>query len=179
MRSGEDAGLLLGRLARDEVLLGRTVAIRLDLGTLATASWYARVRGIDAAGLEGFDAVKLIAIREPVRWRITSSTLSLREGRNQLDWAVQRDNGQPLPVQRFTVELATDAAFANVLLRQEPATPSLQLGELKPGAFFLRLRPVLADGKTLDAAVFRMDLSANWGVTVFDNGFPLVPVAGQ
>lgn len=151
----------------------------VDLGTLATASWYARVRGIDAAGLEGFDAVKLIAIREPVRWRITSSTLSLREGRNQLDWAVQRDNGQPLPVQRFTVELASDAAFANVLLRQEPATPSLQLGELKPGVFFLRLRPVLADGKTLDAAVFRMDLSANWGVTVFDNGFPLVPVASQ
>lgn len=157
----------------------KVTAPSVDLASLDNASWYTRVRGIDAVGLEGFDSVKLIAIKEPVRWRITSSTLSLRDGRNQLDWAVQRDTGQPLPVQRFTLELASDAAFTNVLQRLEPATPTVQLGELKPGAYYLRLRPVLADGKTLDTAVFRMDLSANWGVTVFDNGFPLVPVARQ
>ena len=26
---------------------------------------------------------------------------------------------------------------------------------------------------------YRMDLSANWGETVFDNGFPLVPLASR
>ncbi len=157
----------------------KVTSASVDLGSLANANWFARVRGIDSQGLEGFDAVKLVTIKEPTRWRITGSTLSLREGRNQLDWSVQRDNGQPLAVQRFTLELAADAAFTNVLQRLEPATPSVQLAELKPGIYYLRLRPVLADGKLLDTAVFRMDLSANWGVTVFDNSFPLVPVASQ
>jgi hypothetical protein len=53
------------------------------------------------------------------------------------------------------------------------------LGALKPGTYYLRLRPLLDGGKTLDAAEYRMDLSANWGETVFDNGFPLVPLASR
>lgn len=151
----------------------------VDLGTLDNANWYARVRGIDAQGIEGFDSVKLVAVKEPIRWRLTSSTLSLRDGQNRLVWSTQMDNGRPMPTQRFRVELASDAAFANVLLRQDAAEPALQLGTLKPGAYYLRLTPLLADGKTLDAAEYRMDLSANWGETVFDNGFPLVPLASR
>ena len=151
----------------------------VDLGQLDNASWYTRVRGIDAQGIEGLDSVKLVAIKEPVRWRLTGSTLSLREGRNTLEWSALMDNGRPLPTQRFSLELASDSAFANVLQRQEAATPSVMLGVLKPGTYYLRLRPLLPDGKTLDAAEYRMDLSANWGETVFDNGFPLVPLASR
>ena len=151
----------------------------VDLGALANSNWYTRVRGIDADGIEGFDSVKLVAIKEPIRWRLTSSTLSLRDGQNRLVWTTQLDNGRPLPTQRFRVELAADAAFATVLLRQEAAEPAMLLGALKPGTYYLRLVPLLADGKTLDAAEYRMDLSANWGETVFDNGFPLVPLASR
>lgn len=151
----------------------------VDLGELSNTTWYARVRGIDAEGIEGFDSVKLVAIKEPIRWRLTGSTLSLRDGQNRLTWTTLLDNGRPLPTQRFRVELAADAAFANVLQRQEAAEPSILLGTLKPGAYYLRLVPLLADGKTLDAAEYRMELSANWGETVFDNGFPLVPLASR
>ncbi|MCA0214163.1 MAG: FecR domain-containing protein [Proteobacteria bacterium] len=151
----------------------------VDLGQLDNASWYTRVRGIDAQGIEGFDSVKLVAIKEPVRWRLTSSTLSLRDGQNTLAWTALLDNGRPLPTPRFSLELASDSAFANVLQRLDAAAPSVLLGALKPGIYYLRLRPLLPDGKTLDAAEYRMDLSANWGETVFDNSFPLVPLAAR
>jgi len=154
----------------------------VDLGSLDIASWYARVRGIDAQGLEGFDSVKVLSIKEvipPVRWRLESSTLSLRDGRNVLDWSARQEGGRGGALARFSIELASDAAFANVTQRGDVASPQVSLGELKPGTYYLRMRPLSVEGKPLDAAVYRIDLSANWGVTVFDNGFPLVPVASN
>lgn len=151
----------------------------VDLGSLDIASWYARVRGIDAQGLEGLDSVKLVAVKEPTRWRVTSSTLAVRDGRNTLSWNAEAANGQPLAAARYFAELSTDAGFSNVIRRLEATGPELQLGELQAGVYFLRLSATQADGRSLDGGVYRFELTANWGVTVFDNGFPLVPVASR
>ncbi|MGE0498369.1 MAG: FecR domain-containing protein [Ramlibacter sp.] len=155
----------------------KVTAPGVDLASLDNANWYTRVRGIDAQGLEGLDAVKLIAIKAPTRWRVTSSSLSIRNGQNVLAWTAEQANGQPLSAPRYSAELASDEAFGNVLGRFESTGPQLTLGDLKPGVYYLRLHATLADGHTLDTGVYRLDISANWGVTVFDNGFPLVPLA--
>ncbi|MBX3653412.1 MAG: FecR domain-containing protein [Ramlibacter sp.] len=150
----------------------------VDLASLDNARWYTRVRGIDAQGLEGFDAVKLITLKAPTRWRVTSSALSVGpNGQSRLTWTGEQASGQPLAAPRYSAELASDEGFGNVLSRFESTEPQMTLGELKPGVYYLRLHATLADGHTLDTGVYRLDISANWGVTVFDNGFPLVPIA--
>ena len=143
-----------------------------DLSTLPNGNWFARVRGIDAAGLEGFDTVKLIAVKDG-QWRVTNSAISLEGGQAVLTWTGQLISGQPVAAERYTAVVASDAALTQNVRQAEStgAQTALVLGDLKPGVYFVRLQS--STGKNNDAdqglasQTYRFELSPNWGQTVF------------
>lgn len=151
------------RIVRDlKVLTGSA-----DLATLANGNWFARVRGIDAQGLEGFDTVKLIAVKDG-EWRVSYSSMALINGKALLSWAGQQTNGQPMPESGYTAVLARDQALTQVVSRTEGSAAQLDLGDLKPGVYFVRLRSKPAAGTGMDSETYRLEISGNWGYSVFE-----------
>ena len=142
----------------------------VDLASLASGNWFARVRGIDAVGLEGFNSVKLIAVRDalPTEWRVSYSSITVVDGKTSLNWVGQQFNGQPLIASGYSAVVARDQAMSQTVLKAEGNAPRLELGELKPGVYYLRLRSTLAQGGTLDSEIYRLEITGNWGVSVFD-----------
>lgn len=142
-----------------------------DLASLANGNWFARVRGIDAIGLEGFDSVRLIAVRDG-QWRVSYSTLSLVNGQTVLGWTGQQAGGKPLTGTSFSAVVARDEALQQVVVqtdREAPGRgPQLALGDLKPGRYFIRLTGKLIQGGSLVSETYRFEIPANWGKSVFD-----------
>ncbi len=139
----------------------------VDLASLANGNWFARVRGIDAVGLEGFNTVKLIAVKDG-QWRVSYSSLSVADGKTVLSWVGLQSNGEPLVASSYSLLLARDQALSQPMLNTEGNAPRLDLGELKPGVYYLRLRSKLAQGGTLDSDIYRLEIPGNWGISVFD-----------
>ncbi len=163
------------KIVRDlKVALTGGSAASVDLGSLASANWHTRVRGIDAQGLEGFDAVKLVAVRDakPTIWRVINSSLSVRNYQTILTWTGVQADGQPLNANRYSVELALDAAFTQAVAQPpaqtETAVNELPLGPLRSGVYFVRLTAVTPQGTRLPSETYRFELNGNWGVSVFD-----------
>jgi hypothetical protein len=159
------------QIVRDLKLDG--AAAGAPLGTLVAGNWYARVRGIDAKGIEGFDAVKQLVVRNPAQWRVSSSSLALRDGQTVLTLAPVQADGRALAAASYSAEVASDAAMASIIAKPSAPEPRLLLGDLKPGVYYVRLR---AGGQAPDTDVYRFELPGNWGATIFDVGFALVKV---
>lgn len=155
--------------------IGVSAAEWAGLASLDNGNWYARVRGIDAEGLEGFNAVKLIAVRDG-QWRVSYSTLSLVNGQSILEWSAVDAQGKPMLASGYTVQLARDAAIGQLLLSQDTETPRMVLVDLKPGMYFLRLRSKLVQGGTLDGGSYRLQVPGDWGQTVFEQISALQPL---
>ena len=167
-----------------------------DLASLANGNWFARVRGIDAQGLEGFDSVKLIAVKDG-QWRVSSSSMRLVDGKTVLSWLGQQVGGQPMAAGSYSALVARDPALTQVVVNAQgqgltpngpngpngpsgPGGPSLALGELKPGVYFIRLRSQLAQSGNqpgfMDSEIYRFEISGNWGFSVFEQLSALQPV---
>lgn len=156
------------QIVRDLKVTGTGV----ELGSLVTGSWYARVRGIDAQGLEGFDAVRQLVVRNPApaSWRVANSALSLQDGKTVLTLSGLTPDGLQLNATSYSVDVAADAAMTVPVAAVSAAEPRFVLGDLKPGTYYVRLR---AGTQAPDGEVYRFDLPGNWGATVFDVGFAL------
>ena len=141
-----------------------------DLGSLPNGNWFARVRGIDAVGLEGFNSVKLIAVKDG-EWRVTYSSMSNIDGKTILSWDGQQAGGQAMADGSYSAILASDAALTQtvVTIRGTDQKPSLTLGDLKPGVYYIRLQ----NAAGLRSQTYRFELSGNWGQTVFDQASAL------
>ena len=139
-----------------------------NLASLPNGNWFARVRGIDAVGLEGFNSVKLIAIKDspPSEWRVTDSNLSLVGGKAVLTWQGLDATGRVMPTSSYSAVVARDAALTQSVgtAQGNDGKANLVLGDLKPGVYFIRLQT--ANG--LRSEVYRFELSGNWALTVFD-----------
>ncbi len=139
-----------------------------DLSSLPNGNWFTRVRGIDAVGLEGFNSVKLIAVKnsEPSQWRVTYSSMSVVDGKTVLDWTGQQPGGQPMSTSNYSAVLASNAELTQSVttLQGSADKPSLVLGNLKPGIYFIRLQ----NASGLKSQTYRFELSGNWAQTVFD-----------
>jgi hypothetical protein len=159
------------KIVRDIKVAALNPPAAVELGSLASSAWYARVRGIDAQGLEGFDSVKQVAVRDAKRlpWRVSSSTLSVRNYQTLLSWTAMAADGQPLPATRYTAQLASDPAFTQLLTSLESTgnKGELSLGPIQPGTYYIRLQASTPDG-TSASENYRFELSNNWGVSVFD-----------
>ena len=129
-----------------------------DLATLANGSWFARIRGIDAVGIEGYDSVKMVrlALAPPRQWRIDNDRIDLSNGRHVL---------------RFTQQgLGTENTItATVSQDQAPFTPTfestiaagadevrLELGSLRAGVLYrLRMTVTQRDGAEVVPMTYR------------------------
>lgn len=167
------------KIVRDVKVAGNAGA-SADLSSLPVGNWFARVRGIDGVGLEGYNTVKLIAVKDG-EWRISYSSLSATGGGTVLSWVGQQANGQALTADSYSAVLASDAALSQAA-RSVAATPqtagkapSLNLGDLMPGVYFIRLTS--KDGAR--SATYRFELTANWGVTQFDQTSALQTAASS
>ena len=142
-----------------------------ELASLPKGNWFARVRGIDAKGLEGFDSVKLIAVKDG-QWRISDSSMRVVDGKTVLNFTGSTPDGQALPTGAYAVVVARDAALTQTVASAEGSNAQLDLGALPPGEYFLRLssKPLAgtAASSAADSEVYRFELSANWGESVFD-----------
>ena len=142
-----------------------------ELGSLANGNWFARIRGIDAQGLEGFDTVKLIEVKDGL-WRVSYSTMSLVGGQTVLGFIGQQVNGQPFTGSNYSAVVARDEALTQVVANSDKEVPGrgprLALGDLKPGVYFIRLSSKAAQGGTMNSAIYRFEIPANWGRSVFD-----------
>ena len=145
-----------------------------DLASLANGNWFARVRGIDALGLEGFDSVKLIVIKDG-QWRVSYSSISLVNGKTVLSWIGHQPNGQAMATANsYSALVARDQALTQTVVTAEAAasTQRLDLGDLKPGSYFIRLR----SNNEMSSEIYRLEIPGNWGQSVFDQTSSLQPV---
>ena len=149
-----------------------------DLATLANGNWFARVRGIDAQGLEGFDAFKTLTVKD-IQWRVSYSALSFENGQSVLNWTGLLD-GQPMTgstgITGYAALVARDRALTQGVVNAEAGGERVTLGELTPGAYFIQLRSQQAQGGTLDSELYRFDIPVGWGDSVFRLNGVLEPV---
>jgi hypothetical protein len=151
-----------------------------DLADLANGNWFARVRGIDGVGLEGFDAVKLILVKDG-QWRVSYSSMSLSGGQTVLSWIGQQSNDQPFVGSGYSAVVARDEALKDVVTTSAKAVAGsgnkLALGDLKPGVYFIRLsgRPAQSSAtaaastaNVMDSEIYRFEIPSTWGRSVFD-----------
>jgi len=133
--------------ARFETLLAdrRSPVADAELGSLPDGDYALRVRGIDAAGLEGFDAIhafKVNARPEPPYAVAPEEAGEVPTGRPRFLWAI------PDEAQRYHLQLSSSADFTRPL-RDFPAiiATSLDLDqELPPGRYFWRIASIDAQG---------------------------------
>jgi hypothetical protein len=135
---------------------GSNTPVSADLSSLSNGNWYARVRGIDGIGLEGFDAVKLVR---------------LADGRVSLIWpgqiavdAIQRAPDAPA---QLTAVLASDEAMTQVLQRQAFTGNRLNLGALQPGQrIYVQFEGAGAGNQVGKSDVLLLQVPLSWGDTV-------------
>lgn len=164
-----DAGF--DRIVRDLKVAGTSV----DLGALPTGSWFARVRGVDPQGIEGFDSVKALAVKEAVRVEPSNNAMRVAAGVTTLTLAGSLPGGATMTASSWSAVVATDRALANVVSEPTAAEPKLVLGSLRPGRFYIRLKARLADGTVRETDVYTFELPGNWDATVLELINPLQP----
>jgi hypothetical protein len=151
----------------------------VDVTALANGSYYARVRGIDPAGIEGFDAIKLVQISAaPVAVTWPSEIYLGASASYRPDGLLLKiyDRSTIKPEQ-LTVQVARDAAFTQGL-QSTPVSPNATA--LLPGVptgqrSYVRFTSS-APGQQGASATFVMDVPANWGTTVLGLTQALQPV---
>ena len=143
---------------------------RADLANLPNGSWFARVRGIDANGLEGYDSAKAVQVVlppppfvPPTQWRINTDRLDVVNGRHILQFSQQGLD-------------ASHTINAKVSLNNSPATPlteakakgdtariTLDLGHLAPDAQLrLSLTVTQADGAKVIPLTYIFTSLSGW-----------------
>ena len=163
----------------------------VSLASVPVGPWVVRVRGIDGQGLEGFDTVKRVVVRDGI-WRVSYSSLSVLNGRSFLNWTgVQGD--RDMTAHGYSAVLATNAALTQNVQQFQTPYQRLDLGVLSPGTYYLRLRsqtelaapdaPAASSPATgtahngLSTPVMRLDVPAGWGETLFILNSPLSPTS--
>ena len=143
----------------------------INLATLANGSYYARVRGIDPAGIEGFNAVRQIDIKNaPLNFAWLTAI-----GNNAV---VEFDNaGLRLRLltkssdtpEQLTLQIAQDSSLTQglqtiaVAADKTVLVPSLQPG----GSYYLRIVDTKI-GLEASSPVLTLNIPGNWGTTVYE-----------
>lgn len=166
----------------------KVASASVELGSLDVGKWFVRVRGIDAAGLEGFDAARPLAVAMAQRVvRLVNASMRITDGRTEM--AVAFD--PPLsPAVQATGLLWRDRALTQPAAPPTVLTPPAiaaapaatadsrwDLGALPAGTYYVQFRLAPAGGTPAVTTEARLlEISPNWGVTVFDSTYPLQPL---
>ena len=132
-----------------------------DFSSLPDGNWFARLRGIDAGGIEGYDSVKTVQVLlpPPRQWTVGANRIDVSGGRHVLRFLQQGLD-------------ASDTLAATVSREQAPNTPlttvpqasanagsaeiGLDLGLLDAGVpYLLRMTVARRDGAPVIALTYR------------------------
>jgi hypothetical protein len=157
----------------------KSASTAVDVTALANGSYYARVRGIDPSGIEGFDAIKLVQISAaPVAVTWPREIYLGASASYRLDGLLLKiyDRSTIKPEQ-LTVQVARDAAFTQGL-QSTPVSPNATalLPNVPTGQRSYVRFTSSAPGQQGVSATFVMDVPANWGSTVLGLTQALQPV---
>ena len=154
----------------------------LDVTALANGSYYARVRGIDPSGIEGFDAIKLVQIKNaPVVVNLVwPKEVSIGATADYVPNGVLLKfygKSPDLPAQ-LVVEVASDVAFTQAVQKATFNTDgSLLLRNVPAGQrSYVRFSSVATASQPAASAVFTLDVPGNWGSTVLGMAQALQPL---
>jgi hypothetical protein len=147
----------------------KSTAPALDVSTLPNGSYWARVRGVDPSGIEGYDAVKLVQIQAaplPLMWPSEVSIGAVAV--YSTDGVVLRINTQsPDLPQQLTAQVARDIGMTDTVRSLPLSNGRVLLKELNAGdRVYVRFNGTTAQGQNASSAVYELRLPSDWGSTV-------------
>jgi hypothetical protein len=152
----------------------------LDVAAVPNGVYYARVRGIDPAGIEGFNAVRRITLGDAplsliwIREVQLAASVELAAGGSVLS-VFNRSVDTP---RELTVQLARDAAFTqDVETLRADAEGRVLIASLKAGERrFVRFSGTTPQGQAGTSPTYLLNVPSDWGQTVFTLNQALVPL---
>ncbi len=155
------------KIVRDLVVTNGTA----DLANLPNGAWFARVRGIDAGGLEGYDSIKAVQVLlppppelPPRQWTVSGDRIELYNGRHILRFGQEGLDASHTITATVTAEGTSSAPLARATARGDKAAIEFDLGYLEPGApFLLSMTVVQADGAKVVPLAYRFRALSGWG----------------
>ncbi len=149
----------------------------IDVTGLTNGKYFARVRGIDPSGIEGFDAIKLVEIKTALVWpneiAIGATAVYVPDG-----VLLKVYGSSPDTPKQLTAQVARDAAFTQgVQTAAVGADTTVLLRNMPIGQrSYVRFTAVGAQGASASSPVFSMDIPGNWGSTVLGMAQALQPL---
>jgi hypothetical protein len=143
----------------------------LDFSSVPNGSYFARVRGFDAAGIEGYNAVRRITIADAPVSLIWIREINVAATADYLpEGLLLRVNTSATDTPRnLQIQVAQDAAFTQGLQTLSlDAQSSVILSGIKAGERrFVRFTGTSPQGLAGMSPVLVLELPVNWGSTVF------------
>jgi hypothetical protein len=150
----------------------KTASNAVDVKSLANGSYFARVRGIDPAGIEGYDALQLVEIKTAAPQSAALWTREVAKGttaeyiRNGVRLRVNTQSADT-PA-NLIVQIARDAAFTQGLQSASlAADATAYLLNVPSGQrSYVRFAGSNAQGLAASSPVYALDVPRNWGSSV-------------
>jgi hypothetical protein len=151
------------KIVRDLVVPG-TAGATGDLSAVPNGNWFARIRGIDGSGIEGYDSVKVVKVFQPPRrWTVSQNRLESAAGRQLLQLSPAGLDNSHTIVARVTEGQAPNQRVAEVTANGSRPQISIDLGLLAPGVpLELQLTVTQADGEVVLPLTFRFTTLGSW-----------------
>jgi hypothetical protein len=144
----------------------------LDVKALANGSYYARVRGVDPAGIEGYDGIQVVEIKTaaPHSSAVWTREIALRATAEHTHHGVLlkvTPQSADTPA-ALLVQVARDAAFTQGLQSLPVAADgSVMLLPMPAGQrHYVRFAGTSPQGISTSSPVYTLDIPGNWGSTV-------------
>ena len=160
-----DAGF--EKIVRDLVVTERTA----NLASLPNGGWFARVRGIDAAGIEGYDSAKAVQVVlppppfvAPKQWSISGDRLDVAGGAHILQFSQSGLDASHLITAEVTTNTPPFATLGKASAKGDNTKIVMNLGYLPPGSeLLLNLTVVQSDGAKVIPLAYRFSALGSWG----------------
>jgi hypothetical protein len=145
-----------------------------DFSNLPNGGWFARIRGIDADGIEGYDSVKPVQVLlppppdlPPRQWTVSEDRLDLVNGRHILQFSQEGLDASHTITAVVTPEMEPPTTrLAEATATGDKARTVFDLGYLAPDTtLVLRLTVKQADGATVVPLTYRFRSLSGWGWT--------------
>lgn len=158
------------KIVRDQVVTAGSA----DFSSLPNGGWFARVRGIDADGIEGYDSVKPVQVllppppeQPPRQWTVSEDRLDLVNGRHVLQFSQEGLDASHTITAIVTPDMEPPTTrLAEATATGDKARIVFDLGYLAPDTtLVLRLTVTQADGAKVVPLTYRFRSLSGWGWT--------------
>ena len=154
------------KIVRDMVV----TSANADLANLPNGSWFVRVRGIDADGLEGYDSAKAVQVVlppppfvPPRQWSISADRLDVVNGRHILQFSQLGLDASHTITANVAATANLNKPLAEAKAKGDTARITLDLGYLEPGTQLrLSLTVAQADGAKVIPLTYRFTSLSGW-----------------